>query len=311
MTRIIFFGSSKHSLLVLKALQKSPKSKIAAVVTQPDRPKGRKQIPTPTPVKTFALKHGLAVLTPKNLSYKIAINKINNLKADLIVSAYFGSLIPQAILVNAKYGGLNLHPSLLPNYRGPSPAQWAILRGDKTSGITIIKMTEKIDAGKIVSSQKISITLKETSQSFYKKAFNTGARLLIQILPLYLSGNLNLKDQKSGRFVYARGLTRKDGKIDWRQNDIKIERMIRAFYPWPGVWTTLRELAAGYIKTRKQENKKTRDRRVKILKAHLDENKKLVIDEVQVAGKKSVSWKEFERGYLIYLPPPSPFSLNI
>lgn len=300
MIRIILFGSSKHSISVLQSLLDIPEYKVVAVVTQPDKPTGRKHILTPTPVKTLALRHNLEVLTPSDLKSTSFITKIKNLKVNLLIVADYRLLIPKEILDISKHGGLNLHPSLLPKYRGSSPAQWAILRGEKISGMTVIKMSEEFDKGKIVAQKIIPLTPTETSESFYQKAFNEGAELLKKILPNYLKGKLELKEQESGEYEYARRLKGGNGKIDWNLPDEKIERLIRAFYPWPGTWTTLGELTKRY---KKIKIKRDRENRVKILKAHLDENKELVIDELQMEGKKTVNWEEFERGYLAVEKP--------
>lgn len=293
--RIVFFGSSKHSIPVLQSLLDIPEYKVAAIVTQPDKPTGRKHILTPTPVKTFALRHYLEVLTPSDLKSASFVTKIKNLKVSLLIVADYRLLLPKEILDIPKYGGLNLHPSLLPKYRGSSPAQWAILRGEKISGITIIKMNEEFDKGKIVAQKTIPLTPTETPESFYQKAFKEGAELLKQILPECLKGQLELREQEPGEYEYARRLKRENGKIDWNLSDEEIERMIRAFYHWPGTWTTLGELAERYKDT---AIKRDKELRVRIIKAHLDENKKLVIDQLQIEGKKPVNWEEFQRGYL-------------
>lgn len=314
LTSIIFFGSSHHSLLVLKSLFEHPAYKIIGIVTQPDRPVGRKQILTPTPPSLFAQKHNIPLLRPESDPQKSwfyekeaeekLFKEIKKLSPDLLIVAYYGQKISERIVKLAKSGGLNLHPSLLPKYRGSSPGQWAILSGEKETGTTILTVAEKFDQGKIVAQAKVPIQDNDNYETLYARCFEAGARLLLETLPNYIRGEIKLERQPHrSPTPYARKITKEDGKIDWSKPDDFIERQIRAFYPWPGAWTTLEELLKNYLycncdRKYNTYKKGLGEKRVKILKSHLDNQGKLVIDELQLEGKNALPWKTFEASYL-------------
>lgn len=268
-TCIVFFGSSIHSIPTLGKLINAG-YEIAAVVTQPDKE-------TPNPVSEFAQKRHISVIKPQ--SSKAILQH----KPDLLVVTYYGVKIPIDLINKVKFGGVNIHPSLLPKYRGAAPAEWAILNGEKEVGVTILTLSENFDEGEIVAQIKEPILNNDTAEDLYTRLFETGADLLIKILPDFLQGKIKLTSQDNTKATFAPKLKREDGKIDWQKRPAEIERMIRAFYPWPGTWTEVR--------IKKQES-----RRLKILKAHL-EKRNLVLDEVQLEGKKPVSFEEFKRGY--------------
>ena len=200
------------------------------------------------------------------------------------IVASFGALIPPDIISWPKKGLLNLHPSLLPKYRGPTPVPTAILNGEKETGLTIIKVDEQIDHGPIVSQFKEEIKADETSESLLNRLFTMGGQVLTTILPSYLEGKIELREQNHSQATFTQKLTREDGKMDWSKPADYQERFIRAMFPWPGAWTLLRQGFGGQVK------------RLKILKAHLINNK-LVLDMVQLEGKKPVTWKQFQEGY--------------
>jgi len=323
---IIFFGSTSDSVLVLEKLFTCHLSRVtchlSAIVTQPPTPIGRKKIITPTPVDSWAKEHTIPITSfesdPKKpwlfQNEEDVVNTLSTFKPDLLISACYGVKIPQQIIGKAKFKGLNIHPSLLPRWRGADPVPWTILSGDQQTGVTVVTMTEQFDRGKIISQQKSPITDKDLPDFLRKTLFTYGADLLISSLPDYLSGINKGTNQKSEHATYARRLTRSDGFIPWdhlqtameggdvpreKRNGIltsvlcplpsAITRAIRALSPWPGVWTLLRQGFGGQAPL---ENK-----RLKILGAHM-ENEKLILDTVQLEGKKPVSWKQFEKAYL-------------
>lgn len=202
-------------------------------------------------------------------------------KPDVGVLASYGKILSKEVLKIPKHGILNIHPSLLPKYRGASPAQAAILNGDQVTGVTIIKMDEKIDHGPIVAQFKEKIRPDDTAKSLYERLFETGAKVLLTILPAYLEDRIELRKQDHSKATYTKKLTRDDGKVDWTKPNKYNERFIRAMFPWPGAWTEVT------IQDR---------RRLKILKAHLEKGK-LILDQVQLEGKKPVTWKQFCEGY--------------
>lgn len=273
---VIFFGSSIHSLPALSKLIASDFVEVAAVVTQPDRPVGRKKIITPTPVSKFAESKAITIIKPQSTK------AILQIKPDLLVVCYYGLKIPIDLINKVKFGGLNIHPSLLPKYRGAAPAEWAILNGEKETGVTILTLSEEFDQGEIVAQIKEPIYQNDTPEDLYKRLFDKGAQLLVRILPAYLENKIDLTTQDNNKATFAPRLSKDDGKIDWTKKPVEIERMIRAFTPWPGTFTFV--------------NINGKNLRLKILKGHLEKDK-LVIDEVQLEGKNPVSFEQFKTAY--------------
>ena len=233
---ILFFGTPEFALPALGALIKNGYG-IVGVITRPDERVGRKQILTPPPVKILAEHHGIPVFQPERLDARdFAAGKIP--RADLFIVAAYGKIIPKDILEIPQYGALNIHPSLLPRWRGPSPIQYTILNGDTETGVTIMKMDEKMDHGPIVSSIKYQVSsIKIIYRELHDELAKAGAKLLIETLPLYLDGKITPVPQDDAQATYSKILTRDDGRIDWQKSADGIERMIRAFTPWPGAWT--------------------------------------------------------------------------
>jgi len=257
--KIVFFGSDQYGAKVLETLQKDPNIEIVKVVKEKSELEGLKNLEE---------------------------------RPDLGVVASFGALISQEIINWPKKGLLNLHPSLLPKYRGPTPVPTAILNGEKETGLTIIKVDEKIDHGPIVSQFKEIIKPNETSEDLLNRLFTAGAEVLITILPSYFEDKIELRKQDDSQATYTQKLTRDDGQIDWSKPADYLERLVRAMFPWPGAWSEV-----------KIDNQV---KRLKILKAHLESSPKpyslnpipyLVLDQIQLEGKKPVTWKQFQEGY--------------
>lgn len=251
--KIIFWGTPEFALPALGALIKSG-CHIVAVITNPDERVGRKQILTSPPVKIFAEKAGIPVLQPEALkSNEIFLKEFRELAPDLCVVAAYGKIIPQEILEIPKLGFLNIHPSLLPRWRGPSPIQYTILNGDAETGVTIIRLDERMDHGPIVAQQrweKESPPLRSgkkpiipelvagyTYKELHDKLAQLGAELLIRTLPKWTNGEITPVPQDDAKTTYSKILKKDDGRIDWKKSAEEIERMIRAFNPWPGTWT--------------------------------------------------------------------------
>lgn len=260
----VFFGSSQYSLIVLKELVKSDQIKVIGVVTSTH----------PNSVKTWSQKQNLPVWTdPK--------------RADAFVVAYYGKIIPKEVLRKPQFGVINIHPSKLPKYRGPTPIQTALLNGDTSTAVTIMLMDEEIDHGPILASTDFPIKNNDTFESLLTRASKIGGELVVQTLVKLASGLSSPQPQNHALATYTPKLTRNSGKIDWNQPHPDIERMVRAYTPWPGTWTTLKELTGSGGSTR-----------VKVIQAHLGDKGELKIDKLQVEGKKVISWEEFKRGYL-------------
>jgi len=305
--KIIFIGTPEFGAIILEELIKA-NFKPVLVVTAPDKPVGRKQIITPPPVKISAKKYNISVLQPeKILNLK---SEILNLKPDLIIIAGFGQILPKEILEIPEYGCLNVHPSLLPKYRGSSPIQCTILNGDKETGVTIILMTEKLDQGDIIAISKFQIT---NPRITYLKLHNIlagkGANLLLEVIPKWVNGEIEPKPQDDSKASYTKILKKEDGKIDWKKPAEYIERQIRAFQPWPGAFTflklkNLKILDADVLKQTKNGPFGLPG------KTYLAPNDKiaaqtgkdfLIIEKLQLEGKKPMSSEEFLRGHLKFI----------
>lgn len=280
MLKIIFIGTPEFGAIILEKLIKSG-HKPFLVITETDKPAGRKQTITLSAVKILAEKYNIPVAQPK----KIAdfVSDIKNLKPDLGIIAAYGQILPKEILAIPQYGFLNVHPSLLPRYRGPSPIQYTILNGDEKTGVTIIRISEKMDAGPILAQKEIEISQKETFASLHDKLAKLGAELLIEALSKLSVGKLPPMPQDEIKATYTKILKKDDGKIDWQKPDKEIDRQVRALNPWPGTFTIYN------------------GKRLKILKA--DElGGKLTILQVQLEGKKPTSFEDFFRGHPDFKP---------
>ncbi|MFA5358508.1 MAG: methionyl-tRNA formyltransferase [Patescibacteria group bacterium] len=274
-TKIVFLGTPNFAVPSLIKLAKAGYN-IIGVVTQEDKPMGRKQIITPPPIKIEAQKLGLRIYQFAKID-EAATEEIKKLSPDLIIVVAYGQILPQAFLDIPKYGCLNIHPSLLPKYRGASPIQHAILNGDRQTGVTIMLLDAKMDHGPIIAQEKFEIIEDDDSESLSNHLACEGAEMLTKILPDYLEGKIQLWQQDHDEATFTKMIKNETAKIDWQKTPTEIERCIRAFFPWPGAWTDIT------------------GKKVKILKAHL-ENGELALDKVQVEGKASMSYQDYLRG---------------
>lgn len=328
--KIVFFGTPDYVIPVLDAL-KNANHEIIAVVTQPDKPVGRKQILNPSPVAQWAGKHGIRVIdnSPKEiipLLTHITRPTSHNSFPTLAILAAYGKIIPQEIIDILPKGILNIHPSLLPKYRGATPVEAAIVAGEKQTGVTIIKLDAQMDHGPILAQATEDISPDDTRATLRERLFQKGAQILIEILPAYFEGRVELREQDHKKATFTKLLKKEHGFIpgkfidgvlrgetlneEWqipfvkdltiRQSPITIHNFIRAMHPWPGAWT--------WVRLRMTDS--SEQKRLKILKAHVEQVPAshpqnsthfplptLVLDLVQLEGKTPVSWKEFKRGY--------------
>ena len=205
---------------------------------------------------------------------------LGNKEVDLIVVASYGKILPKEMLKIPKYGALNAHPSLLPKYRGPAPVPTTILNGEKETGVTIILMDEQVDHGPILASKKFEIGDKKiTTPELLKILWELGGDLLVETIPKWIRGEITPQEQDHSKATYTKKLTREDGRIDWDRPVEYIERQIRAFFPWPGVFTFWK------------------GKRLKVLKSYINDQGKLVVDELQLEGKKPTTYREFLLGH--------------
>ncbi len=238
MTKVIFMGTPDFSVPVLQSLI-DEKYDVIAVVTQPDRPVGRKRILTPPPVKVAAEKHGIPVYQPEKIKNEDELNQVLALKPDLIVTAAFGQILPNALLEAPKYGCINVHASLLPELRGGAPIHYSILQGKEKTGITIMYMVEKLDAGDIISQVEVDIDERDHVGTLHDKLSVAGAKLLIDTIPPLLEGKISPVKQDDSKATFARNIKREQEKIDWKNDGEQIYNHIRGLHPWPVAYTTL------------------------------------------------------------------------
>lgn len=273
--KIIFIGSGNFAEIIARGLMLMNLN-IPLIITEKSKPSGRGKQMRQTPVAITALDFGKKIIETDDI--KSNVKEIAKLNPDLIILADFGQLIPQEILDIPKIAAINCHPSLLPKYRGPTPIQTAILRGEKETGVSIIKMSAKIDKGEVISQNAIDINKTDNSSSLEIRLANLSLRMLLDFLPQLQKGKIQGIRQDEALSSKTEKFSKNDGKINWRKSVRYIERQIRAFYPWPGSFTFID------------------GKRLIIHQAHLD-GRQLVLDIVQSEGKKPMSFSEFIKGY--------------
>src|ERR1051326_2273760 len=232
-------GTPELARTVLQALLIEPSFQIAAVVTQPDRPKGRDLKIQPSPVKGLAVKNSLPLLQPERARDPVFFSQLGDIKPDLIAVAAYGQILPQCILDLPAHGCLNVHTSLLPRYRGAAPIQWALLNDDPETGVTIMKMDAGMDTGEILTQEKTSIKATDTAESLHDRLAEIGGRLLVRTIPDFVAGKIIPCPQPSEGVVLAPKIKKKDGIIDWMRPARGIWNQVRALVPWPGAFTSL------------------------------------------------------------------------
>ncbi len=242
-------GTPDFAVPALKALYNSH-HKILAVITQPDRPKGRGRKLTPSPVKKEALKCGYDIIQPDSVRTEEFINSIKRYQPDFIVVIAFGHILPQQILDFASKGAINVHASLLPQYRGPAPIQWAIIKGEEKTGVTTMKMDAGMDTGDILLTAETNIAKEDTAASLHDRLAQMGADLLLQTLNKLQSDGITPKAQDHGHATYAPMLSKNDGHIDWNKPARELEVFIRGVTPWPGAFTFFNNRRLKLFKTK-------------------------------------------------------------
>lgn len=310
--KIVFMGTPDFAATTLQALIESGHD-VAAAVSQPDKPFGRKAELRPTPVKAAAEAAGIPVLQPRRLRDPEFTEELEHLAPDVIIVAAYGKIIPGFILDLPRYGCLNVHASLLPKYRGAAPIQWAIMDGEKETGITIMQMNEGLDTGDILNVSKVEITDTETGGSLFDKLAAEGGRLLVETLGLVEAGALKPQRQPADSPTpYARMIVKEDGLIDWKKDAGVIERQVRAMDPWPGAYTRLGGKLFKILRSRVLPDSETNLYDCDKMKAETQPgcvvsaqnegidictgNGILRVTEVQLEGKKRMNAADFLRG---------------
>jgi methionyl-tRNA formyltransferase len=300
---IIFMGTAELSCASLEKLAGDERFQIAAVVSQPDKPRGRDLALQPPAVKVLAKKLGLRVLQPPNARDQVFISELRELKPELIVVAAYGHILPQLILDLPDFGCLNVHTSLLPRYRGAAPIQWAIADGETRTGVTIMKMDAGMDTGAILAQRPTPISPEDDSASLHDRLAQLGADLLVETIPDYVKGKIQPMPQPEGA-TNAPKIKKEDGRIDWNRPARRILNRMRAFRPWPGAFTFLnRESKSLLLKIWQAEVIEMKGAAGQILSA--DENgivigcgeQALRITELQLEGGRRLHAREFLTGH--------------
>lgn len=304
--KIIFAGTSEFGIPTLEKLKASASvetssdrhHELVLVITQPDKPAGRDKKLAPPPVKVWAQKNNIPVEQPEKI--KDLGLKLSSLNPDLLLVAAYGQIIPKDILDIPKFGSINIHGSLLPQYRGASPIQSAILNGNQETGITLIKMDDRMDHGPMIAREKIYLTGKEKFPELYKTLSLVSAELVEKTLPDWFAGKITPEEQSHNEASFSKMLTRQDGKITWAQPAAVIDQQIRALNPEPGTWT---ELKGKVVKILEAEI--LPDHKIELpgkLYSHNGEvavkclDNGLILKRVKLEGKNEISGKDFLNG---------------
>jgi len=302
---IIFMGTPDLAAEVLNKLINS-EHQILAVVTQPDKPKGRGKQVQCSPVKELALKHNIQVFQPNKAKEEGFLDILADLKPDVIVVAAFGQILPKAILDLAKYGCINVHASLLPKYRGAAPIQWSIINGEEKTGITIMHMDVGIDTGDMIMKAEVPIETKETSGSLQDKLALCGGDLLLKALEAIENGTATREKQNDADSNYVKVLNKAEGHIDFNQSAVKIERFIRGFNPWPSAYTLLdgKTLKIWSADVMVDESNGMPGEIISVTKDSIivkTGEGNIAIQELQLEGKKRMTVNAFLRGYSVVI----------
>ena len=293
--RLVFLGTPDFACQPLEAILKS-KHEVLAVVTQPDKPVGRKAVITPCAVKVLAKSYGL-----KTLSYqKIRVDGVEDLKAlnpDIMVTCAYGQILSKEILDIAKHGIINIHASLLPKYRGAAPIQWAIINGDKTTGVTIMQTAEGVDTGDIIYSKEIEINKTETAGELFDRLSLLGAEMIVKVLDDIENGKATFTKQDEAKATKVGMIKKQDGKIDFNKTSESIVNLIRGLSPWPIAFTTYENKT---LKIFSAEVSDLNGNSGEVLVSDINNglivgtnDKSIKINELQLEGSKKMTAKEF------------------
>ena len=300
--KVIFMGTPDFAVGTLKALHEAG-HEITLVVSQPDKPKGRGHAMVPTPVKVVAEELGIPVF--QLVKIREAKDVMEKTEADVCVVAAFGQIIPASILHMKKYGCINVHASLLPKYRGAAPIQWAVIDGEKESGVTIMQMDEGLDTGDMLAKAIVPLDEKETGGSLFDKLSEAGGRLCVETLAKLEKGEITPEKQGESPTAYASMLDKKMGNIDWNKSAVVIERLVRGLNPWPSAYThldgkTLKIWACDVLPQSASKGESGEILEVTKDAIHVQTGDGiLVLREIQLAGKARMDVGAFLRGYKV------------
>jgi methionyl-tRNA formyltransferase len=297
--RLVFMGTPEFAVPVLEALV--GQYQVVAVVTQPDRVAGRGRKVKSSPVKKTALAHELPLLQPSSLRQPEAAAELRELAPDVIVVAAFGQILPPEVLGIPPHGCLNVHASLLPRYRGAAPIAAAILAREKQTGVTLMLMDEGMDTGPILAQAECEIEPQDTAGSLSVKLAHLGANLLVETLPRWLDGQIAPQPQDDSLATYCQMVTKKDGLIDWSLPATDLWLRVRAYHPWPGTYTYWRGKLLKILRARPVTIGPSGEEPGRVISlddgvAVVTGTDALLLEEIQLAGKKALAAREFIRG---------------
>lgn len=295
--KLIFMGTPDFAVPCLERLIEAG-HEIAAVFSQPDKPRGRKMVMTPPEVKACALKHGLTVYQPKSLRNDEAMELIKGIAPDCIVVAAYGKILPKAMLDLPKYGCINVHGSLLPKYRGSAPIQWSVINGEKETGVTIMQMAEGVDTGDMLYQKAIPIGIDDTAESMFEKLSDLGGEMIVEALDLLEEGKLTPIKQDETLATHAPMLNKEIAVIDWNKSALEVHNLVRGLYSWPIAQTTLHGKKLKIYRT--AVGKGSGEAGTVISTSPLTiacGEGAVVIEELQLEGKKRMDAKAFLIGH--------------
>ncbi|MGY4689772.1 methionyl-tRNA formyltransferase [Salibacterium sp. K-3] len=301
--KIVFMGTPDFSVPILTGLLENG-WQVAGVVTQPDRPKGRRKVPTPPPVKVTAEQHGLPVLQPESLKVEENIQAVKEMNPDIIITAAFGQMLPEALLTYPPFKAVNVHASLLPKYRGGAPIHQAVMDGAEKSGVTIMYMAEEMDAGDILSRREVPITETDTAGTLHDKLSSTGRDLLLETLPRLHNGEIIPELQNPEEATFAPNIKRGRERIDWNHPGYVVYNQIRGMNPWPGAYTVYKGKMFKVWESEKTEKLSSQNKTPgTILSLEEDgivtaagDGTAVKITSLQPAGKKPMKAADYLRG---------------
>jgi methionyl-tRNA formyltransferase len=299
MARVVFMGTPQFAVPALQALDEH--HQVVGVVTQPDRRAGRGRMMVASPVKETALARSLPLFQPETLNTPQALARLAAWRPDVIVVAAFGQLLRTQVLDLPPHGCLNIHASLLPRYRGAAPIPAAILAGDQRTGVTLMRMDEGLDTGPIIAQAECPISQDDTTGSLTAKLADLGARLLLESLPAWLAGEIQVRAQDDSSATYFDKLQKADGHLDWRRSADHLDRQIRACQPWPGAYTTWQGLRLKVLRARPRPRWLGEGQPGTVIALEpgigiVTGQGALELLEVQLAGKKPMPAGQFARG---------------
>ena len=301
--KIVFMGTPDFAVGALEALVEAG-HEVVAVVTQPDKPKGRGKEMQMTPVKACAMKHNIEVFQPVKFKTPEALEVLKGYAADLFVVAAFGQILSKEILDMPKFGCVNIHASLLPKYRGAAPIQWAILDGEKETGVTIMQMNEGLDTGDMLTKVIVPIEDTDTGESLFDKLADAGAKLLVETIPQIEAGTLQPEAQDDSKSTYAKMIKKEMGHIDWKKEAVVLERLVRGMNSWPSAYTYLngKTLKVWEASVEEKESNAAAGEVVEVTKDSIKVQTGkdlLVLKQIQLEGKKRMDVAAFLLGYKV------------